>query len=281
MWVYINETQWSVHELLYAGRRSYVFKIKHSDIDDAPPLESCTPIDVLTNTEQTIITSTSAHKVHHIEKSLAQSFTERIRRNKNTLLHDINLIADETTIKKVLSNKTFIDIASDGSHDNIKGTMAFGWVIALNGSVIATGQGPAAAHPSMAGSLRAESYGMASAAKFIDEFIAYFNIKIRQHAWYIYLDNSSLIRRLEAFQDENELPKWNLDPEADIIKPAAKLIHPLNASIIHVKAHQTSSKSSKKRSLAAELNAMADDLAVSFREQMKRPLTTVSGHGNK
>jgi hypothetical protein len=205
MWVYINEQQWTVHELIYAGRRSCVFKCKHGKIDDAPPPDG-TPIDIITNTEQTIITSTSAHKVHHVEDTMAQSFITIIRRKKDTLLHDINILADESTIKKVLTKKTFIDIASDGSHDNIKGTMAYGWVIALNGSVIATGHGPAAAHPSMAGSLRAESYGLASAATFFNEFIAYFNIDARQHIWYVYLDNKSLIRRLEAFKDETELP---------------------------------------------------------------------------
>jgi hypothetical protein len=91
----------------------------------------------------------------------------------------------------------------------------------------------------MARLFRAKGYGLASAAAFIQtRMLQYFDVNPDQHDWYFYLDNKSLISKIEVYRSETELPKWNLLPDADI-KLSHRLLANIPANFIHVKVHLT------------------------------------------
>jgi hypothetical protein len=179
---------------------------------------------------------------------------------------------EEEDIQQAFSKKVIYDVASDGSHKQLTGALSYGWVVAINNTVIAKGQGPAAVHPQLAGSFRAEGYGLASAAAFLQTLLQYFNINPKHHDWYFYLDNKSLISKIEKYQSEKELPKWNLLPDADIIKTSHRLLENIPATFIHVKGHQDSDKPPEKLSLPAQLNILADALATDYRNKFNSPI---------
>jgi hypothetical protein len=77
--------------------------------------------------------------------------------------------------------------------------MAFGWVIAIDEVIIATGRGPAAGHPSMASSFQAEAYGLKAVAQFIWQLLTEMNITVDKYKWFIYLDSKALIGRMQMY----------------------------------------------------------------------------------
>jgi hypothetical protein len=57
---------------------------------------------------------------------------------------------DETRINNILRNPAIINMASDGSYDPGSGIMSYGWVVAVNETIIAKGKGPAERHQDVA-----------------------------------------------------------------------------------------------------------------------------------
>jgi hypothetical protein len=131
----------------------------------------------------------------------------------------------------------------------------------INDFVVATGQGPAEAHPEMADPLRAETYGLASSAYFLDILANHYSINPTDHVWTIHLDNLGLIKQMETISQDSRSPKWNFAPHADILQTAYKLLSTFPMTYLHIKAHQDQSEEAKNLSRTATLNIMADNLA--------------------
>jgi hypothetical protein len=126
------------------------------------------------------------------------------------------LLFDDTEDTIFKDSQLKFEIASDGGHDPISGISTFGWVMSVNNSLIAKGQGPVEAHPQLAESFRAEGYGLASAGLFIQNLIKKFNIQMGNHSWQVYINNKSLIQRMETYDTQLPIARWNLRPDEDI-----------------------------------------------------------------
>jgi hypothetical protein len=145
----------------------------------------------------------------------------------------------------------------------------------INDLVVATGQGPAEAHLEMADPLRAETYGLASSAYFLNILVKHCHINPTEHVWTIYLDNMSLIKQMETIAQDSISPKWIFTPHADIIQMAHELLSIFPVKYSHVKAHQDQSDDVKNLSHAASLNIMADNLAQRQHQEMTHAHCTV------
>jgi hypothetical protein len=110
------------------------------------------------------------------ENMTTRKFCNRLTELNSYLAHDkvtsaglstkTTLLMEEREIDKILSKPTIIEIASDGGFNPSTGISSFGWVVAMNKTLIAMGRGPAAAHPDLAESFRAEGYGLAAVSWF-------------------------------------------------------------------------------------------------------------------
>jgi hypothetical protein len=56
-------------------------------------------------------------------------------------------------------------------YDQLKGITSYGWVVAVNETVIAKGKGPAEAHPAIAEAYRGEAYGLGSSGSNLSQGI--------------------------------------------------------------------------------------------------------------
>jgi hypothetical protein len=92
-----------------------------------------------------------------------------------------------------------LDVATDGSYNKITGISSYGWVMAMNRTLIAKAKGPVAAHPNMAEPFRAEVYGISSAVAFILEMMRHFHATAEKHKWFFLVDNNSVIRNLKKY----------------------------------------------------------------------------------
>jgi hypothetical protein len=143
----------------------------------------------------------------------------------------------------------------------------------MNRTLIAKAKGPVAAHPNMATPFRAEAYGIASAASFINTMLRHFHDSADNHKWFILVDNDSVIRNLEKYATTAITSKWHLNPDADILESAAANLKKIPVNFIHVRSHQDTGRKSSKLSYDAQLNCMADELARQQNQTMTQPYT--------
>jgi hypothetical protein len=195
------------------------------------------------------------------------------KRASETLLYDFNIMATEEEIQEIFAQKTYIDMATDGSYDEASEISSYGWVVSLNDFIVATGKGPAEAHPTMADPLRAEAYGLASGARFLHLLVDHYRIDPTDHEWTIHIDNTTLIRHMEVLMTDIITPKWNFVAHADILKTAHDLLKHIPITCSHVNAHQDKSDDTTKLSRPAKLNVMADRLAQDQRQEMPHACT--------
>lgn len=176
-----GKDSWSKHNRVLAGRRQNFFDTKASVIQHLP--EDAIPVDINVVTEKHIITGrTAVLLAQKSEINDATTLRTKIRHKQhNTLLHNVELQWDEQTIRESLQKPAQFDIASDGGHDQVTGILTYGWVISINETILATGHGPAEAHPYLAESYRAEAYGLASATVFIQTLVKHFGLKVTDH----------------------------------------------------------------------------------------------------
>jgi hypothetical protein len=90
----------------------------------------------------------------------------------------------------------------------------------------------------------------------------------------MYLDNKTLINNLERYQNETELPKWNLNPDADMVKYAHKNLRVVPVNFCHVKSHQNSSKTFGELPLPVQMNIIADQLVSKQMQYSTKPAET-------
>jgi hypothetical protein len=197
LWRNVSDDTWSSHELIHIGRRSCSFRRQGNSNANTPPSDG-TPIDIQLETENTIITGHSFELLQSPNKPASQTLIEKVSQDKN-LLHEVKFELTEVDIQQTFQRQAYIDIATDGSHDQTTGSISYGWVISINDEIAATGIGPAESHPKLAGSFRAEAYGLASAATFITIMINHFSVQPTEHIWHFYLDCKTLINKIELF----------------------------------------------------------------------------------
>jgi hypothetical protein len=138
----------------------------------------------------------------------------------------------------------------------------------MDRQIIAKGRGPVDAHPELAESFRAEGYGLASAGIFIKSLINKFNVNANRHSWKIYIDNTSLIKRMATYDDQLWVSRWNLRSDEDITNIVQKVWNALPHEIIHVKSHQDEHTDWEKLPFQATLNIIADEQATRQRHAM-------------
>jgi hypothetical protein len=248
--------------MLQKSRRNVIFQRKATATYSARP-SGIIPIDVLNQTNETIITGTIAAFARPPQRhSNDDTLWGKINKGApDNLVYDVNIMATEEEMQENFAQKTYIDMATDGSYDKALGISSYGWVVSFNDFIIATGKGPAEAHPTMADPLRAEAYGLAAGARFLHLLVDHYRIDPIEHEWTIHIDNTSLIRLMEGKRTDIITPKWNFIAHADILKTAHDLLKNIPITYSHVKAHQDQCDEMNKLSRPAKLNVMADQLA--------------------
>jgi hypothetical protein len=186
------------------------------------------------------------------------------------LTGNITLIMQEDDINALIHRQSIFEFASDGGHDPSSGILTFGWVASINRTIIAQARGPAQCHKLLAESFRAEGYGIASAGQFARNLINEFQVNVHEHEWIFYLDNKSMIQRIEGYA-QLFTPKWNLRPDEDITRTAYSIMNPIPYKLAHVKSHQDSAKEITDLSFPAILNVMADQQATRQQHLMTKP----------
>jgi hypothetical protein len=273
LWLHTSDNQWTVHTLRHQGRRELFFNKQHTATTCNTPQDGV-PVDIKKDSKEWITTGLYAERVSLHRMPTKTTLKEKLS-TKTTLTNTrLHILAEEEDLQISLAPQTIIDIASDGSHDQHTGNLAYGWVIAINGTVTAKGQGRASCSTAMAGSFRSEGYGVAAAAQFILLMVDHFRLKPEEHKWYMYLDNKTLINKLERYRTETEHPKWNLTPDADMVKVAHNNLRAIPINFCHVKSHQTSSKPFEKLSLPVQMNTIADQLASEQMTYNSKPTET-------
>jgi hypothetical protein len=184
------------------------------------------------------------------------------------------MLVEEARIQLDKSRPNIIDIASDGSHDQARGTITYGWVMAINEVIIAEGKGPAEGHPNLVESFRAEAYGLASATAFAKLLVRHLSADNDQGKWFCHIDNKALIKRMEGYQSAHRNSKWSELPDADITYTAHLNLQEILVQYEHVRSHQDTTK--PNTGFPAKLNEMADALANQEQRQMKRPRVAVT-----
>jgi hypothetical protein len=233
------------------------------------------PTDILTVTDVDIRTAnTQQWWPHSMENTTPGKWYEQTPPKLKHLVGIIHLLFDDADFTLPDGRNDF-NIASDGGHDPSSGISTFGWVVAMNQQLIARGRGPVEAHPTMAESFRAEGYGLVSVGLFIKNFIRQFEIDPETQNWKIYIDNKSLIQRMEAYDAQLTVPRWNLRPDEDITKLAYGIWRAIPHSIMHVKSHQDEKLDWEKLSFSASLNIAADEQASRQRSMMHKPAAEV------
>jgi hypothetical protein len=235
------------------------------------------PVDVIRRDRQFIKTSKMSTLLTTNKKEKNKVWYQRAPEHLEHIIGAITIRMTETAVQHLINPNSHFEIASDGGHEPHSGISTFGWVVAVNKTIIATGKGPAQAHPSMAESFRSEGYGLVSACLFLHNMMRHFNITIpEQHQWTIYIDNKSLIQRLNSFRTRTNIPRWNLRPDEDICKVAAHLLRKLPACLKHIKSHQDKNQHIDKLPFEAVLNTMADKEATMQRQRMHEPDSNVN-----
>jgi hypothetical protein len=197
----------------------------------------------------------------------------------NPLFHHIELLAGIEEIDERIQGGRNFEIASDGGHDPESGISTYGWIVLIDKQPIAKGRGPAAAHPTMAESFRAEGFGIASAGAFLQTLIRHFAVQVQHFNWHLFVDNQAMIKRMESY--DNKIPNsgWNLRADADITNFAFGTIQELQPIFHHVKSHQDTKVSDKPPPFDAQINIIADELATRQRVLMTEPMTHMEGLG--
>jgi hypothetical protein len=258
---------WHQYNLHHEDRR-HLF-LQRGTLTGIGPPKTAVPIDLLKVTPQFYITN----KPSKWAPAMGITNTSRVQELEGE--HN-EIVVSREDIRHLLETRTLVDIATDGCYDPQTGKMSFGWVIAIDEVTIATGRGPAAGHPSMASSFRAEAYGLKAAAHYIVTMLANMQAQPEKYKCFIHLDSKALIGRMETYDERSITAKSFQWPDSDITIPVHNLLKDLDKQYQHVKSHQTQ-QNNQELSFPAKLNNKADELAKAHCAQMAKPHTVVTG----
>jgi hypothetical protein len=274
LWLHQKDFQFNCHKRLLERRKCLAFET--SVFKEGHPPNGSIPTDYLTATGREIRTSKTdiAVKQKNPTASPANKWYSVSDPHISHLIGKIELLFDDEDTMLKEPNMIF-EIASDGGHDPISGISTFGWVVAVNKQLLAKGRGPVEVHPQLAESFRAEGYGLASAGLFVQNLIRKYGIQTEKHSWRVYIDNKSLIQRMETYSEQFGIARWNLRPDEDITRAAHDIWRTVAYQLIHVKSHQDTHTDWDKLSFPAILNVIADEQATNHRNTMHNPTSTV------
>jgi hypothetical protein len=279
LWLEQPDKTYKGYPKISQQRRHMTYSTTHvTSAPELPPF--ATPVDLLQTTETWI--KTSNPPVQRQTSSIsadAKLWYKRAPVEWEHIVGNITMRHNDEAIEHMIKPKTKFELASDGGYDPTSGISTFGWVATLNRTIIATGHGPAQAHPNMAESFRSEGYGIASAGLFIRNMVRRFAINPTQHSWKLYVDNKSMIQRLQGYESHDHVSRWNLRPDEDIAKLASKLLQHVPIQIKHIKSHQDTKTKQDELSYEAQLNIMADKEATRQRTKMDKPDSDVKNIG--
>jgi hypothetical protein len=251
------------------------FSKANGELELKPPDESV-PIDIMGESHENWITGLPPQRtIAKRTRQAANSLSEKV--DAVNLCTKATLLLEEQDIAEILLHPTTIEIASDGGFNPSTGISSFGWVVAMNKTLVAMGRGPTAAHPDLAESFRAEGYGLAAVSWFLTVLAAHYKIDKQKHTLKFYINNKAMIQRMSSYQWREKSSKWNLRPDADITNFADEHLRRFPASLIHVKSHQDEHKETKDLPFDAQLNVLADAQATLQHDLMDAPLTEVRG----
>jgi endonuclease/exonuclease/phosphatase family metal-dependent hydrolase len=202
--------------------------------------------------------SQSEHMSHHPDAVIAP-----MPKWEQFLVQNSEELASESTIFAHIANGN-VTSCSDGSVHHNNGS--FGYVLSTKqGQRLVQGNGPApGAYPN---SFRSEAYGVLAAMQWLLQVSQ--GMQIPHHQIIHYLDNKSVIRRIERTRASKwHLPNRKLLPEQDVIDEIVRVVSllPLDVEFTWIKGHQDSLTPYNLLPLAAQLNCDAD------REASRYPL---------
>ena len=163
---------------------------------------------------------------------------------------------------------------SDGSATERGGS--FGFVVStVQGRRIAHGNGPAPG--AYSNSFRSEAFGVLAAIRWLFHALKNFQSRHRNKVIH-YLDNQSVITRLNTIQNMQAYPNTTLFPEQDVITEIIHTIRllPVTVEFKWVKGHQDTSKPYHRLEIPAQLNCDADRKASEYEctnEHLPRRIT--------
>jgi hypothetical protein len=205
LYVSSNKHSWTVHDQTESRRRYNRYKLSQTSALTIPT--SAIPIEINGTDRQGIITGKpprlELQKVNPEQKSIQDALQWEREQHR---LHDVSLVVEEAHIEQLFEHHAIIDTATDGSHDADSGIIAYGWVVAINETVVAEGFGPAQASPALAESFRAEAYGLYAATTFICLLRKYYAKPEQHYRWFFHIDSKTLITRMERYFGEKVHP---------------------------------------------------------------------------
>jgi hypothetical protein len=168
------------------------------------PPTNYTPTDILSINDEEIRVAklASARESPTTEPHIKKWFEDTPSKLQHLVGITEILFDDENQETTIPEENACFEIASDGGHNPQTGISTFGWVVTMDRQILAKGRGPVDVHPELAESFRAEGYGLASAGVFIKSLINKFNVNANRHSWKIYIDNTSLIKRMATYDDQ-------------------------------------------------------------------------------
>jgi ribonuclease HI len=278
-----TQDNWDTHTLARSRRRSLEFNMQAQPTVSTPPQDAI-PIDVIRidNNKNIITTIPSRIEQKTMEsKSQLDCVSAYIINNypRYQHLHQcFEWILDDISISEHFSGYQTTHLATDGGYEPATGISTYGWVIASPEAIIATGRGPAEAHPTLANSFRAEGYGAASALLFVIAYLEAHRIPIAHKSWKLHIDNKSMVDRLTEYTKlRKRKAKHQTRLEVDITNIADELLRKLsNVQVLHIKSHQDDITPADKLTWPARLNIIADNQATLQREAMDSPAATVT-----
>ena len=270
-----DTTLWTTNSISDKQRRSWTLQPTGST--ECPQQAYMFPIDILPNRDNQQLQcypvnikmdkTTPTHDGSFISCLLHENTTTK------ALVHDVTILIPEEQIHALLLHHKKVTIASDGGVTD--GTGSFGWILAINDTVIAKARGPAEGSKDLMHSFRAEGYGMLSATTFISELDAFFSLPATIK-WEFLLDSESLMKRLDTHKQPILPMNFPLATDYDVTQAVHCQLAYIDHTITHVKSHQDDNSPFEKLSKAAQYNVMADRLATTQYESMTGPEEHIS-----
>jgi hypothetical protein len=125
LWKQIAYDCWTKHQLRSHHRRHYIFNIK-GDTEICEP-NDILPLDIVKENQAEIITGRPSTRIHYEPKKMT-TLESKIAslQVSDILFHGTKLLVDEDCLKRESSTTAIIDIASDGSHDQVQEVITYG-----------------------------------------------------------------------------------------------------------------------------------------------------------
>jgi hypothetical protein len=265
-----HDDHWTLHDKI--GQTRYATTYDRTPVQsENARLASLLPTEIILETDKLLRTATAID--NHHKQTYRHAITEKpwFLKAEEQHEHLVGKIEWHTEIDKcgpMTDKATRIIFASDGGYDPETGISTFGWVSAIDQTIVAVARGAVQVHRSMAESFRAEGVGLASAAIFAKNLMAKFELDAEKYQWEFYLDNKSMITRIEGYDQWTAVPRWNLRPDEDVTQTAHKLLQGIPAKFLHVKSHQDSKQKEESLPMHVRMNIQADYQATRQRNEM-------------